>query len=303
MRKRSDNEKDAAAAAAKKRPQAEARSPASDDEAFAAALRRADAAIAEIPAGRATTRTAESPRLGRPCIGAAPLSAQYNIRLEAATAQKCKAIGADSLRPVLEAVAERGPRFIDAFAGFLERYDRGLDADGAAQRPADSGVEKRAADASPGRRWAGFDAIKFSTFMRPAARPDVRVDNVAMGVPCGFPSPALDYASEELSLSDLMIRNPSATFFCEAMGDSMIDAGIYEGDTLIIDRGLEPHSGDIVLAYVNGDFTLKRLRVSKGVPELWPENEAGGYPVIRPKADDEFHIEGVLRGICRRYKR
>ena len=200
MRKRSDNEKDAAAAAAKKRPQAEARSPASDDEAFAAALRRADAAIAEIPAGRATTRTAESPRLGRPCIGAAPLSAQYNIRLEAATAQKCKAIGADSLRLVLEAVAERGPRFIDAFAGFLERYDRGLGAEGAAQHPADSGVEKRAADASSGRRWAGFDAIKFSTFMRPAARPDVRVDNVAMGVPCGFPSPALDYASEELSL-------------------------------------------------------------------------------------------------------
>ena len=135
MRKRSDNEKDAAAVA-KKRPQAEARSPASDDEAFAAALRRADAAIAEIPAGRATTRTAESPRLGRPCIGAAPLSAQYNIRLEAATAQKCKAIGADSLRPVLEAVAERGPRFIDAFAGFLERYDRGLGAEGAAQHPA-----------------------------------------------------------------------------------------------------------------------------------------------------------------------
>ena len=158
------------------------------------------------------------------------------------------------------------------------------------------------ADASPGRRWAGFDAIKFSTFLRPAARPDVRVDNVAMGVPCGFPSPALDYASEELSLSDLMIRNPSATFFCEAMGDSMIDAGIFEGDILIIDRSVEPRRGDIVLAYLQGDFTLKKLEFVDGKPELHPQNSSSNYPVIHPGEYDDFSIEGVLVGSGRRYR-
>ena len=114
---------------------------------------------------------------------------------------------------------------------------------------------------------------------------------------------AMDYATDQLSLSELMIRNELSTFFAEATGDSMVDAGICDGDTLILDRSLEPRSGDIVLAFLHGDFTLKRLRIRDGKIELCPENAAADYPVICPGEGDNFSIEGVLTGICRKFRR
>ena len=89
----------------------------------------------------------------------------------------------------------------------------------------------------------------------------------------------------------------------EARGESMIDAGIFPGDILIIDRSIEPRSGDIVLAYLQGDFTLKRLEIIDGVPELHPENKTGDYPIIRPGEYDDFQIEGVLVSSGRRYRK
>ena len=83
----------------------------------------------------------------------------------------------------------------------------------------------------------------------------------------------------------------------------MVDAGICEGDTLILDRSLEARSGDIVLAFLHGDFTLKRLRIRDGKVELCPENAAANYPVISPGEGDNFSIEGVLIGICRKFRR
>ena len=139
--------------------------------------------------------------------------------------------------------------------------------------------------------------------VRRVAAGDPPVKFVDMLAVCGFPSPALDYASEELSLNDYFVRHQDATYIVEAQGDSMIDAGIREGDILIIDRSVEPRSGDIVLAYLHGDFTLKRLKIVAGVPELHPENASGAYPVIHPGEYDDFQIEGVLVGSGRRYRR
>ena len=76
---------------------------------------------------------------------------------------------------------------------------------------------------------------------------------IDLTVQCGFPSPAADYAENDLSLNDYFVKNKDATFVIEARGDSMIDAGIYEGDILIIDPSIEPRRGDIVLAYLQGD--------------------------------------------------
>ena len=98
------------------------------------------------------------------------------------------------------------------------------------------------------------------------------------------------------------MKNRDATFIIEARGDSMIDAGIYEGDILIIDRSVEPRRGDIVLAYLQGDFTLKKLEFVDGKPELHPQNSSGNYPVIHPGEYDDFSIEGVLVGSGRRYR-
>ena len=98
------------------------------------------------------------------------------------------------------------------------------------------------------------------------------------------------------------MKNRDATFVIEARGDSMIDAGIYEGDILIIDRSVEPRRGDIVLAFLHGEFTLKKLEFVDGKPELHPQNSSGNYPVIRPGEYDDFQIEGVLVGSGRRYR-
>lgn len=125
---------------------------------------------------------------------------------------------------------------------------------------------------------------------------------IDLTVQCGFPSPAADYAENDLSLNDYFVKNKDATFVIEARGDSMIDAGIYEGDILIIDRSVEPRRGDIVLAYLQGDFTLKKLEFVDGKPELHPQNSSGNYPVIHPGEYDDFSIEGVLVGSGRRYR-
>lgn len=125
---------------------------------------------------------------------------------------------------------------------------------------------------------------------------------IDLTVQCGFPSPAADYAENDLSLNDYFVKNRDATFIIEARGDSMIDAGIYEGDILIIDRSVEPRRGDIVLAYLQGDFTLKKLEFVGGKPELHPQNSSGNYPVIHPGEYDDFSIEGVLVGSGRRYR-
>lgn len=147
------------------------------------------------------------------------------------------------------------------------------------------------------------DPLDVRTFRLPSSTPEPRIARVDMTVACGFPSPAMDYATDHLSLSELMIRNELSTFFAEATGDSMVDAGICDGDTLILDRSLEPRSGDIVLAFLHGDFTLKRLRIRDGRIELCPENAAADYPVICPGEGDNFSIEGVLTGICRKFRR
>ena len=125
---------------------------------------------------------------------------------------------------------------------------------------------------------------------------------IDLTVQCGFPSPAADYAENDLSLNDYFVKNKDATFVIEARGDSMVDAGIYEGDILIIDRSIEPRRGDIVLAYLQGDFTLNKLEFVDGKPELHPQNSSGNYPIIHPGEYDDFQIEGVLVGSGRKYR-
>lgn len=150
----------------------------------------------------------------------------------------------------------------------------------------------------------GFDAVNAESFAVPAVEHGRIIRSPSlMAAQCGFPSPALDYSAEEISIYDLVVRHEDATILVRAAGDSMVDAGIFEGDILIVDRALEARSGDIVLAYLHGDFTVKRLRIVDGAPELHPENEAANYPVIRPTEFDDFNVEGVVINSIRRFRR
>ena len=88
-----------------------------------------------------------------------------------------------------------------------------------------------------------------------------------VGISAGFPSPAQDYEEPRLHLNDLLIKNPDTTFLAKASGDSMIGAGINDGDTLVVDRGLT-NKDKVVIACINGEFTVKRYKIEGGRPVL-----------------------------------
>lgn len=111
-------------------------------------------------------------------------------------------------------------------------------------------------------------------------------------VPAGFPSPADEYLDRDIKLDELLIKNKSSTFFIRVSGHSMKDAGILNGDLLIIDRSLKATEGSIILAVVDGEFTVKRLHFSKGQTFLLPENPH--YEPIEIKDSMSFEVWGVV---------
>jgi DNA polymerase V len=119
-------------------------------------------------------------------------------------------------------------------------------------------------------------------------------------VMAGFPSPADDHIERRLNPSDYLVDNDGATFFVRVKGDSMIDAGIFEDDVLVIDRSRVPQIGDIVLAVLDGEFTVKTLGKSKSNPRLIPANKH--YSVIEVKEGQSFEVWGVVTGSMRKFK-
>lgn len=111
-------------------------------------------------------------------------------------------------------------------------------------------------------------------------------------VPAGFPSPAADHTQERVDLNKELIRNKDATYLFRVKGDSMTGAGIYEGDTLVVDRSVMPKHNHIVLALLNNEFTVKRLYRRGGVVKLVAENNI--YPVRLIKEEDDFVVWGVV---------
>jgi len=117
------------------------------------------------------------------------------------------------------------------------------------------------------------------------------------GVRAGFPSPAEEYMNERMSFDAMLVRNPASTFSIRVVGDSMIEAGINEDDIAIVEKGKEPRNGDIVVAAVDGEFTIKYYKKIKGEVILEPANR--NYPVIRPR--QQLEIFGIVTGIVRKY--
>lgn len=112
-------------------------------------------------------------------------------------------------------------------------------------------------------------------------------------VPAGFPSPAEDYIEKYLDLNELLIKHPSATFFVKVSGNSMINAGIHDGDILIVDRALEPKNNDIVIAVIDGELTVKRLIIKNKKIYLYPEN-SNYKPIEIGNEEYDLLIWGVV---------
>jgi len=113
-----------------------------------------------------------------------------------------------------------------------------------------------------------------------------------VNVPAGFPSPARDYIENSLDLNDLVVANPVATYFVRVEGDSMSYARILPGDILVVDRSVEPSDGKIVIAIIDGDLTVKRLRIIDGDYWLCPENDK--FQAVKIEEWMNFSVWGVV---------
>lgn len=111
-------------------------------------------------------------------------------------------------------------------------------------------------------------------------------------VVAGFPSPAADHSQKRIDLNDQLVRNKAATFLFKVKGDSMIGAGIYANDMLVVDRSIEAKHNNIVLAVLNNEFTVKRFYRRGGMVKLIAENLI--YPPIVIKEADDFSVWGVV---------
>jgi DNA polymerase V len=133
------------------------------------------------------------------------------------------------------------------------------------------------------------------TIQKPYTAAGQRQPLFKSGVSAGFPSPAADYEEGKLDLNRHLVKNPAATFFVKVNGDSMIGAGIHPNDLLVVDRSLEPADKSVVIAVVNGELTVKRIRIRKGAVALEPENE--NYSIRQITESVDFEVWGVVTNV------
>ena len=119
-------------------------------------------------------------------------------------------------------------------------------------------------------------------------------------VRAGFPSPAEDFQVERLDLTAILVSHPQATFFLRLRGDSMHDAGLFDGDLLVVNRALKPVNGDVVIAVVDGEFTCKTLWLKFGRMKLVAANPT--YPEIVPKEGQTIEVWGVVTASIKRLR-
>lgn len=112
------------------------------------------------------------------------------------------------------------------------------------------------------------------------------------GIKAGFPSPAQDYIDHAIDLNKELVRHPGATFYGRVSGDSMKDAGLNDGDIVVVDKSISPQNGDMAVCFVDGEFTIKFIRIEKEVIWLLPANEA--YAPIRITKENDFLIWGIV---------
>lgn len=132
---------------------------------------------------------------------------------------------------------------------------------------------------------------------------DLRLPYADGGIRAGFPSPAQDYVDRSLDFNKELIEHPAATFYAKVVGLSMVEAGIDEGDIIVIDRSLDPKQGDVVVAFIEGEFTMKYLDLSeKARGYIWLRPGNPDFPPFRITADDNFTIWGVVSKVIKSFR-
>ena len=134
-------------------------------------------------------------------------------------------------------------------------------------------------------------------FYRPNYNTALDLPFVDGGISAGFPSPADDFLDINIDLNKHLIKNPSTTFYGRVRGNSMIDAGIHDGDLLVIDKSLEPQSDKIAVCFIDGEFTVKRILIEKDTVWLIAENK--DYQPIKVTKENELLIWGIVTNVIK----
>ena len=121
---------------------------------------------------------------------------------------------------------------------------------------------------------------------------------VEQGISAGFPSPAEDFKEIRISLDRELVKNKEATFYARVSGDSMVGAGLNDGDLIVIDRSKNPENGKIAVCFVDGEFTVKRIKKEKNKLYLVPENKR--YKPIELKEENELIIWGIVEYVIKK---
>ncbi|MDD3003417.1 translesion error-prone DNA polymerase V autoproteolytic subunit [Flavobacterium sp.] len=136
------------------------------------------------------------------------------------------------------------------------------------------------------------------TFFKPDLNSKATVPFVSHGVSAGFPSPALDFMETSIDLNKTLVENPIATFYVQVEGNSMIDAGIQDKDILVVDRSIEPGNKKIAICLIDGEFTVKRIKVEVDCLWLMPENP--NYNPIKVTEENQLIIWGIVTYVIKK---
>lgn len=135
-------------------------------------------------------------------------------------------------------------------------------------------------------------------FYKPDYESELRIPFIPDGVSAGFPSPASDFMENNIDLNKELSENPLATFYIKVKGNSMIDAGIEDQDVLIVDRSIEPQDNKIAICFIDGEFTVKRIKLQKDCLYLIPENS--NYSPIKVTEANELIIWGIVTYVIKK---
>lgn len=135
-------------------------------------------------------------------------------------------------------------------------------------------------------------------FFVPNADSKMEIPFISDGIKAGFPSPAADFDGTRISIDQIVVKNATATFYAKASGNSMIGAGIDDGDILVIDKSLEPQDGKIAVCFIDGEFTIKRIKVQENSLLLLPENPT--FKPIEVTQENNFIIWGIVTYVVKK---
>lgn len=135
------------------------------------------------------------------------------------------------------------------------------------------------------------------TFFLPDTKRGLELPFISAGIKAGFPSPAADFDETRVSIDQIVVKHKEATFYAKASGTSMIGAGIDDGDILVIDRSLEARDGKITVCFVDGEFTVKRIKVEQDCVYLVPENPK--FEPIKVTEENELIVWGIVTHVVK----